>query len=190
MSSTVHADLRYTNSHEWVRRNADGSVTIGITDHAQHALGDLVFAETPEAGRTVAAGEACAVVESVKAASDVYSPLAGTVRSGNAALADAPEKINSEPYGAGWLFELLPAEPKAIDPVVPMVISSATVLRLPNPTSFRRPRGFGVVLDTSSAGRTRGGVVRGRDAPTPPTPWGGGSRRDGIGSGGWLPTGA
>src|ERR1700752_375699 len=113
--SNVPTDLRYSNSHEWVRRNADGSVTIGITDHAQHALGDLVYAETPEAGRTLAVGEACAVVESVKAASDVYSPLAGTVRAGNAALADPPEKINAEPYGAGWLFELVPVDPKAID---------------------------------------------------------------------------
>jgi glycine cleavage system H protein len=115
MSSNVPTDLRYTNSHEWVRRKADGSVTVGITDHAQHALGDLVYAETPEAGRTVAAGEACAVVESVKAASDVYSPLAGTVKAGNPALADAPEKINAEPYGAGWLFELVPSDPKAFD---------------------------------------------------------------------------
>src|SRR5882724_8020428 len=104
MSSNVPAELRYAKSHEWVRRNADGSVTVGITDHAQHALGDLVFAETPEAGRKVAAGEACAVVESVKAASDVYSPLDGEIRAGNAALTDAPEKINVEPYGGGWLF--------------------------------------------------------------------------------------
>lgn len=115
MSSNVPNDLRYTNSHEWVRRNADGSVTVGITDHAQHALGDLVFAETPEAGRKLAAGEACAVVESVKAASDVYSPVAGTVRAGNPELATAPEKINTEPYGAGWLFELVPADGKAVE---------------------------------------------------------------------------
>lgn len=115
MSSTVPSDLRYTQSHEWVRRNADGSVTIGITDHAQHALGDLVYAETPAAGRAVTAGEACAVVESVKAASDVYSPIAGTIRAGNPALADAPEAINTEPYGAGWLFELVPTDPRAID---------------------------------------------------------------------------
>jgi len=111
MSSNVPAALRYTKSHEWVKENADGTVTIGITDHAQHALGDLVFAEAPAAGRAVAAGEACAVVESVKAASDVYSPLGGTVTAGNTSLGDAPEKINSDPYGEGWLFTLKPANP-------------------------------------------------------------------------------
>jgi glycine cleavage system H protein len=115
MTSTVPAELRYTNSHEWIKRERDGSVTVGITDHAQHALGDLVFVETPEAGRTLAAGEACAVVESVKAASDVYSPLAGRVVAGNASLAEAPEKINSDPYGEGWLFRLTPADPSALE---------------------------------------------------------------------------
>jgi len=107
--SNVPSDLRYTKTHEWVKTLPDGSVLIGITDHAQHALGDLVFVEVPEAGRTVAAGEACAVVESVKAASDVYSPIAGEVVGGNTALADAPEKINSDPYGDGWLLKLKPA---------------------------------------------------------------------------------
>jgi len=115
MSSTVPTELRYTKSHEWIRRERDGSVTVGITDHAQHALGDLVFAETPEAGRTLKVGEACAVVESVKAASDVYSPVAGIVTTGNASLADAPEKINSDPYGEGWLFRLTPADPASAD---------------------------------------------------------------------------
>jgi glycine cleavage system H protein len=109
MSSNVPADLRYTKTHEWVKSLPDGSVVIGITDHAQHALGDIVFAEAPEAGRTVAAGEACAVVESVKAASDVYSPIAGEVLEGNGGLGDAPEKINADPYGDGWLFKLKPA---------------------------------------------------------------------------------
>ena len=106
MSSNVPADRRYTTSHEWLQPHADGSITVGITDHAQHALGDLVFVEVPEAGRRVAAGEACAVVESVKAASDVYSPIAGEVLEGNAELAAAPEKINADPYGAGWLWRL------------------------------------------------------------------------------------
>ncbi len=115
MSSNVPSDLRYTKTHEWVKKLPDGSVAIGITDHAQHALGDLVFAEAPEAGRTVGAGEACAVVESVKAASDVYSPLAGEVLAGNSALADTPEKINSEPYGDGWLFKLKPANAADVD---------------------------------------------------------------------------
>jgi glycine cleavage system H protein len=107
--SNVPADLSYTKSHEWVRTLADGTVEIGITDHAQHALGDLVFVEVPEAGRTLAAGEACAVVESVKAASDVYAPLGGVVTAGNPKLADAPETVNSDPYGDGWLMRLKPA---------------------------------------------------------------------------------
>jgi glycine cleavage system H protein len=115
MSSNVPTELRYTKSHEWVRKSPDGTVTIGITDHAQHALGDLVFAETPEFQRTVGAGEACAVVESVKAASDVYSPLAGVIIAGNATLADAPEKINTDPYGEGWLFTLKPDDAGAVD---------------------------------------------------------------------------
>jgi glycine cleavage system H protein len=109
MSSSLPADLRYTKSHEWIRQNADGTVTVGITDHAQHALGDLVFVEVPQAGRTLAAGDAFAVVESVKAASDVYSPMAGEVTQGNSSLADAPEQINTDPYGAGWLMQLRPA---------------------------------------------------------------------------------
>jgi glycine cleavage system H protein len=107
--SNVPADLRYTKSHEWVRTLADGSVEIGITDHAQHALGDLVFVEVPEAGRAVKAGEACAVVESVKAASDVYAPLSGQVTAGNAKLTAEPETINTQPYGEGWLMRLKPA---------------------------------------------------------------------------------
>jgi glycine cleavage system H protein len=109
MSENVPGDLRYTRSHEWVRTNADGTVDVGITDHAQHALGDMVFAETPDVGRTVAAGDACAVVESVKAASDVYAPIAGTVVASNGALAGQPELLNQEPYGAGWLMKLKPA---------------------------------------------------------------------------------
>jgi len=113
--SNVPADLRYTKSHEWVKRLPDGTVEIGITDHAQHALGDLVFVEVPEAGRTVAAGEACAVVESVKAASDVYAPLAGEVTAGNPELATAPEAINQDPYGRGWMLRLKPASTGAID---------------------------------------------------------------------------
>ena len=114
MSHNLPAELRYTKTHEWVRKNADGTVTIGITDHAQHALGDIVFAETPEVGRELAAGDACAVVESVKAASDVYSPLAGRVVSGNAGLGEAPEKINTDPYGDGWLWQLVPADGAAL----------------------------------------------------------------------------
>jgi len=104
-------DLRYTDSHEWLRARPDGSVEIGITDHAQHALGDLVFVEVPDAGRKVTAGEACAVVESVKAASDVYSPLAGTVLESNTGLAATPEQINKDPYGTGWIMRIKPDDP-------------------------------------------------------------------------------
>jgi glycine cleavage system H protein len=106
--SQVPTDRRYTQSHEWARPLADGTLEIGITDHAQHALGDLVYVETPETGRAVAAGEACAVVESVKAASDVYAPVAGTVVAANGALAAAPELVNQDCYGAGWLMRIQP----------------------------------------------------------------------------------
>ena len=107
--SSYPADLRYTKSHEWLRTLPDGTIEIGITDHAQQALGDLVFVEVPEAGRHLVAGDACAVVESVKAASDVYSPIAGEVTSGNPKLATEPELINRDPYGAGWIMRLKPA---------------------------------------------------------------------------------
>jgi glycine cleavage system H protein len=107
--SNVPADLKYTKSHEWVRPLKDGTVEIGITDHAQHALGDLVFVEVPDVGRHLKAGEACAVVESVKAASDVYAPLAGEVTAGNPKLATEPETVNADAFGAGWLMRLRPA---------------------------------------------------------------------------------
>jgi glycine cleavage system H protein len=104
--SNIPNDLRYTKSHEWVRPSNGGAVEIGISDHAQGALGDLVFVEVPEVGRTVKAGDAVAVVESVKAASDVYSPVSGKVIASNAALATQPELLNQDPYGAGWLFRV------------------------------------------------------------------------------------
>jgi glycine cleavage system H protein len=104
--SNIPAELRYSPSHEWIQDNGDGTVTVGITDHAQEALGDLVFVELPEVGRTLAAEETCAVVESVKAASDIYSPVAGEITEVNTALTDAPETINEEPYGNGWIFKL------------------------------------------------------------------------------------
>ena len=107
--SDIPDDLRYTKSHEWVRTLPDGSVEIGITDHAQQSLGDLVFVEVPEAGRVLAAGDGCAVVESVKAASDVYSPLGGEVIAGNAQLSTQPELINQDPYGQGWILRLKPS---------------------------------------------------------------------------------
>jgi glycine cleavage system H protein len=106
--SNVPADLQYTKTHEWVRTLPDGTVEIGISDHAQHALGDLVFVEVPEAGRKVSIGDPCAVVESVKAASDVYSPVAGEVTLGNPLLAKEPEAVNSDPYGNGWLMRVRP----------------------------------------------------------------------------------
>ena len=111
--SNVPADLRYTASHEWVRSLPDGSVEIGITDHAQNALGDLVFVEVPEAGRSVNAGDACAVVESVKAASDIYAPIAGEVVARNDGAVDAPESVNQDAYAA-WLFKLKPSNPGEI----------------------------------------------------------------------------
>lgn len=106
--SNTPGDLKYTKSHEWLRENEDGSVTIGITDHAQSQLGDLVFVELPEAGKAVGAGDAFAVVESVKAASDVYSPIAGEVKEVNEALNDSPELVNQDPYGDGYLAVIKP----------------------------------------------------------------------------------
>jgi len=113
--SELPGDLKYSKSHEWVRVNDDGTVTVGITDHAQEQLGDMVYVEVPEQGRELEAEEACAVVESVKAASDVYTPLAGTIVEANAALADAPEAINQDAYGAGWLMKLKPASGDALN---------------------------------------------------------------------------
>lgn len=101
------SDLKYTASHEWVKTEADGTITIGITQHAQELLGDMVFVETPEVGRKLQAREECAVVESVKAAADVYAPVAGTVTAVNADLDSSPENINSDPYGA-WMFKMKP----------------------------------------------------------------------------------
>ena len=110
----IPANLRYTSSHEWIRRELDGTLTIGITDHAQAALGDLVFIELPKVGRKLGAGEACAVVESVKAASDVYAPVAGTVTAVNDDVQKSPEKVNGDAYAA-WLYRLQPADAAAID---------------------------------------------------------------------------
>ncbi|MFD2112174.1 glycine cleavage system protein GcvH [Thiorhodococcus fuscus] len=113
--SDLPNELRYTKTHEWVKDNGDGTLTVGITDHAQEALGDIVFVEAPEAGRALDAEEACAVVESVKAASDIYSPLAGEVIESNAALTDTPDAINVSPYGDGWIFRISPADMSAFD---------------------------------------------------------------------------
>ncbi len=113
--SNIPSELKYVKSHEWIKALPDGSVLIGITDHAQAALGDLVFVETPKVGRKLAAGEACAVVESVKAASDVYAPIAGTVTEANPKLTESPELLNTEPYEAGWLWKMQPTNPSEID---------------------------------------------------------------------------
>ena len=107
-------DLRYTKSHEWVRRESDGTVSIGITDHAQEQLGDIVFVETPQAGRKVSAGEAIGVVESVKAASDIYAPVAGEVVAANVELAATPEKVNEDAFAA-WMFRIKPTNAADIE---------------------------------------------------------------------------
>jgi len=110
----VPAELRYTASHEWVRKEKDGTLTIGITDFAQEALGDVVYVELPEVGRKVAKEESCAVVESVKAASDIYAPLGGEVTATNDALKDAPESINADAYAA-WMFRIKPDDGSVFD---------------------------------------------------------------------------
>lgn len=106
--SNVPSSLKYTKSHEWVALNADGTITVGITDHAQELLGDLVFVELPEVGKTLAAGQEACVVESVKAAADAYAPVSGEVVAVNEAVPDAPESVNQDAYAA-WLFKLKPA---------------------------------------------------------------------------------
>lgn len=113
--SDIPKDLKFAKSHEWARAEDDGTVTIGISDHAQGALGDLVFVETPGVGKKVAAGDSCAVVESVKAASDVYAPIGGMIVAANDLLDGAPELVNSDPYGKGWLFRVRPDDAGALE---------------------------------------------------------------------------
>ena len=119
-------DLKYTASHEWVRTGADGTVSIGITQHAQELLGDMVFVESPAVGRKLKAGEECAVVESVKAAADVYAPIAGTVTATNSELDSAPEKINEDSYAA-WMFKLKPDNAADLDGLMDAVAYQAHV---------------------------------------------------------------
>ena len=116
--SDVNANLRYLKSHEWARLESDGTVTVGISEHAQEALGELVFVELPALGKLLTAGTPAAVVESVKAASDVYAPISGTVIAVNTALADAPETINSDCFGRGWMFKL---QPEGSDPLAALM---------------------------------------------------------------------
>lgn len=113
--SDIPSDLRYRETHEWVRLEDDGSVVVGISDHAQAALGEMVFVELPEPGMSYAQGDACAVVESVKAASDIYAPVSGEIIEFNRALEDDPALVNSDPYGDGWLFSINPGNPDEID---------------------------------------------------------------------------
>ena len=113
--SNIPEELKYTRTHEWVSVGDDGTVTIGITDHAQELLGDMVFIELPDEGRELDAGDDCAVVESVKAASDIYAPVSGTVTEVNEKLADAPELVNEEPYGDGWIFRLKISDTAQLD---------------------------------------------------------------------------
>jgi len=110
----IPQNLHYTESHEWIRKEADGTITVGITDHAQEALGDIVFLELPEVGRSFSAGDACAVVESVKAASDIYAPVAGEVIAINDAVTATPEAVNSDAYDS-WLFKIKPADISKVD---------------------------------------------------------------------------
>ena len=116
--SNVPVELKYAKTHEWTRVNDDGSVTVGISDNAQDQLGDMVFIELPEVGQTVTAAEACAVVESVKAASDVYAPIGGEIMEVNERLAETPEAVNQDAFGEGWLFRLQPADITEMAPLM------------------------------------------------------------------------
>ncbi len=107
--SQIPEELRYATSHEWVRMEDDGNVYVGISDHAQDSLGDLVFVEPPEVGDEISTGDECGVVESVKAASDIYAPMSGEVIAVNENLEDSPELVNQDPYGDGWIYQLKPA---------------------------------------------------------------------------------
>jgi len=113
--NNVPSELKYVSSHEWIRDEGDGVVTVGITDYAQESLGDVVFVETPEVGSELSAGDDAGVVESVKAASDIYAPLSGTVIEVNEELEDAPENVNNDPYGDGWFFKLKLSDAAEID---------------------------------------------------------------------------
>jgi glycine cleavage system H protein len=123
---TIPTDLKYTKTHEWAKAEADGTVAVGITHHAQELLGDMVFVENPAVGRKLAVGEECAVVESVKAASDVYAPVAGEVVAVNTAVSDSPELINQDPYGA-WMFKIKPAAPGELDALLDAAAYQALV---------------------------------------------------------------
>jgi glycine cleavage system H protein len=124
---TLPQDLKYTSSHEWVRVEADGSLTVGITDHAQGLLGDIVFVDLPKIDASLDAGVECLVVESVKAAADVYAPVSGTVTEVNEVLGGEPELVNSDPYQGGWLFKMTPSDPAELNGLLDAAGYSAAV---------------------------------------------------------------
>ena len=166
--SNVPSTLKYTKSHEWIRVEDDGTLTIGVTDHAQEALGDIVFLELPEAGRALSAGEACAVIESVKAASDIYAPVTGEVVAGNASLGGQPELINSDPYGAGWIMRVRPDDKTQF---AAMLDAKATRPRSPPRTASSRIRSgrssSGTCRSSSPIRRTRSACRAARWRSTP-----------------------
>lgn len=125
--SNLPTELKYTKSHEWVKSNDDGTVTVGITDSAQELLGDLVFVELPEEGTMLDAGDQCAVVESVKAASDVYAPITGEIIAINASLEDEPEQVNTDAFGNGWLFRMKPGQPDQVATLLDAAAYSETL---------------------------------------------------------------
>ncbi len=121
----IPEDLRYTDNHEWVRLEIDGAMTIGISDYAQDALGDIVYVDLPDVGRSVEAGESIAEVESTKSVNDVYAPVSGVVATVNEPLMDAPELVNSDPFGAGWFVTITPAEGSSLDVLMDAVAYTA-----------------------------------------------------------------
>ena len=123
---SIPTELKYTASHEWIRTDADGTITIGITQHAQELLGDMVYVEAPAVGSVLTAGTECAVVESVKAAADVYAPVSGTVTAINSALDNSPEAINETPYDA-WIFKMQPADTNAVNALLDAAAYQAVV---------------------------------------------------------------
>jgi glycine cleavage system H protein len=145
-------DLKYAASHEWLRREDDGTATVGITHHAQDALGDLVYVELPEVGRRLEQGEACVVVESTKAASDVYAPLSGEVVEANAELADTPQKVNESPYEGGWLFKLKLSDPKQMGELLAA-------------DAYRKSAGGRATICAFSAARSSAAATSGRTKP-------------------------
>lgn len=156
--SNIPAELKYSKEHEWLRKEADGTYTVGITEHAQELLGDMVFIDLPEVGATVSAGDDCAVAESVKAASDIYAPVSGEIVAVNDALSDFPELVNSEPYAGGWIFKIKASDESELESLldatayealletsngfIPLLRERIRVRKFtPHPHSLRKERG-------------------------------------------------